>query len=787
MRVSEQWLRSWVNPSENTDEIVSLVTFAGLEVDSVDSPCKAFDDVVVARIESIEPHPDADKLRVCQVNDGSQMHQVVCGAANAAAGLVAPLARVGATLEAGFKIKKAKLRGVESHGMLCGADELGLSEVRDGLMELPADAPLGQNLREYLDLNDAIIEIDLTPNRGDCFGLRGIAREVGVLTRTQVNEPEVPKVSPTSEDSLSVELVDAQGCPRYLGRVISGVDLSKPSPAWLVERLRRAGVRAIDPAVDVTNYVMLELGQPMHAFDKAQIEGGIRVRRAQEGESLTLLDGKVIELDADVLVIADHAKPLALAGIMGGEHSGVADSTQDLFLEVAWFNPLTIAGRARRFGLHTDASHRYERGVDSQLQAMAMERATQLLLDIVGGQAGPVTVAESADQLPAARQVELRTDRLQAQLDLALPADQVTDILERLGLDPEFDGVTWRCTVPSWRHDISIEQDLVEEIARVYGYDNLPSKMPAATNGMPRLDESVRDKNRLRSQLVDLGLNEVITYSFVNPALHNRFHSTDQVMDLANPITADMVRMRQSMVPGLTQAASYNLNRQHKGIAIFEVGQCFVAEGDTLTQNDRVGVLMSGETTQWDWQQSARVCDFYDMKGVVEALLSEAQAPVSFVPAQRQGMHPGQTAEVYVGDECVGVIGALHPETAEQLDLPLATFVADLSLQGVVQGSVASFKPLSKFPASGRDLALLVRDQSWGEIQRCIAKAAGQKLDRVVLFDVYRGQGLPEGHASLAVNLSWRDQDGTIEDAEINAAVDSVLVALDSELGVILR
>ena len=787
MRVSEQWLRSWVNPSENTDEIVSLVTFAGLEVDSVDSPCKAFDDVVVARIESIEPHPDADKLRVCQVNDGAQMHQVVCGAANAAAGLVAPLARVGATLEAGFKIKKAKLRGVESHGMLCGADELGLSEVRDGLMELPADAPLGQNLREYLDLNDAIIEIDLTPNRGDCFGLRGIAREVGVLTRTQVNEPEVLAVSPTSEDSLPVELVDAQGCPRYLGRVISGVDLSKPSPAWLVERLRRAGVRAIDPAVDVTNYVMLELGQPMHAFDKAQIEGGIRVRRAQEGESLTLLDGKVIELDADVLVIADHAKPLALAGIMGGEHSGVADSTQDLFLEVAWFNPLTIAGRARRFGLHTDASHRYERGVDSQLQAMAMERATQLLLDIVGGQAGPVTVAESADQLPAARQVELRTDRLQAQLDLELPADQVSDILERLGLAPEFDGVTWRCTAPSWRHDISIEQDLVEEIARVYGYDNLPSKMPAATNGMPRLDESVRDKNRLRSQLVDLGLNEVITYSFVNPELHSRFHSTEQVMDLANPITADMVRMRQSMVPGLTQAASYNLNRQHKGVAIFEVGQCFVAEGDTLTQNDRVGVLMSGETTQWDWQQSARACDFYDMKGVVEALLAEAQAPVSFVSAQRQGMHPGQTAEVYVGDECVGVIGALHPETAEQLDLPLATFVADLSLRGVVQGSVASFKPLSKFPASGRDLALLVKDQSWGEIQRCIAKAAGQKLDRVVLFDVYRGQGLPEGHASLAVNLSWRDQDGTIEDAEINAAVDSVLAALDSELGVILR
>lgn len=787
MLVSEQWLRTWVDPSQTTDEIVSLVTFAGLEVDGVNAPAKPFDDVVVARIEAVEPHPDADKLRVCSVNDGSALHQVVCGAANARVGLVAPLARVGATLEAGFKIKKAKLRGVESLGMLCGADELGLSDERDGLMELPQDAPLGVNLREFLSLDDAIIEIDLTPNRGDCFGLRGIAREVGVLTRTEVREPEIQAVASSISDELPIELADAQGCPRYLGRVINGVDLSRASPDWLVERLRRAGVRSIDPAVDVTNYVMLELGQPMHAFDKAQIQGGICVRRANDGELLTLLDGKSISLDADVLVIADHAKPLALAGIMGGEHSGVATQTQDLFLEVAWFNPLTIAGRARRFGLHTDASHRYERGVDSELQALAMERATQLLLDIVGGQAGPVTVAESAADLPKPRQVELRTDRLQAQLDLALPSDQVTDILSRLGLTPQFDGTTWVCTAPSWRHDISIEQDLVEEIARVYGYDNLPSKMPAATNGMPRLAESIRDKNRLRSQLVDLGLNEVITYSFVNPELHNRFHGTEQVMDLANPITADMVRMRQSMAPGLTQAASYNLNRQHKGVAIFEVGQCFVARDGELTQNDRIGVLLSGEVAQWDWQQPARANDFYDIKGVVEALLAHVSDTLSFRPCERQGMHPGQTAEVWVGDRLIGTLGALHPECAEALDLPLNTFVADLELAGVVQGQVASFTPLSKFPASGRDLALLVKDQSWADIQACITQAAGDQLDRVVLFDVYRGKGLPEGHASLAVNLSWRDAQGTIEDAQINAAVDNVLAQLSSTLGVTLR
>ena len=787
MRVSEQWLRTWVDPKETTDEIVSLVTFAGLEVDSVDAPCKPFDDVVVARIESVEAHPDADKLRICQVNDGESLHQVVCGAANAAVGLVAPLARVGAQLEPGFKIKKAKLRGVESFGMLCGADELGLSEERDGLMELPADAPLGQNLKTYLNLDDVLIEIDLTPNRGDCFGLRGIAREVGVLTQSEVTEPEIQAVAVTCDSQVSIELADSQGCPRYLGRVIEGVDLSRPSPAWLVERLRRAGVRSIDPAVDVTNYVMLELGQPMHAFDRAQVEGGIVVRRGNAGEKLTLLDGKEIEFDQDVLVIADHQKPLALAGIMGGEHSGVADSTQDLLLEVAWFNPLTIAGRARRFGLHTDASHRYERGVDSQLQHQAMERATELLLQIVGGSAGPVVSAESEGDIPAARQVELRADRLLAQLDLEIPEAQVTDILARLGLSPEFDGVAWKCVAPSWRHDISIEQDLVEEIARVYGYDRLPSKMPAATNGMPRIAESIRDKNRLRSQLVDLGLNEVITYSFVNPELHNRFHGIDAVMDLANPITADMVRMRQSMIPGLTQAAGYNLNRQNKGVALFEVGQCFVAENGALTQNDRVGVLLSGEIQQWDWQQSPRACDFYDLKGVVEGLLAETGEALSFVAAQMQGLHPGQTAQVMVGDQQAGFMGALHPEVAEALDLPLNTFVADIALVAAQASKVAAFKPLSKFPSSGRDLALLVGAQSWADIKACIEASAGAKLDRVVLFDVYRGQGVPEGQASLAVNLSWRDQDGTIEDAEINAAVESVLADLDSKLGVKLR
>ncbi len=784
MLVSEKWLRSWVNPAATTDEIVSLLTFAGLEVDGVSAPAKPFTDVVVARIDAVEAHPDADKLRVCSVNDGTTVHQVVCGAANARVGLVAPLARVGAQLDPSFKIKKAKLRGVESLGMLCGADELGLSDVRDGLMELPETAPIGTPLRDYLGLDDALIDIDLTPNRGDCFGLRGIAREVGVLTDTAVVEPDMPAVAASVDASVAVELQDPDGCPRYLSRVIQGVDLSSPSPDWLVERLRRAGVRSIDPAVDVTNYVMMELGQPMHAFDRAQIDGAVIVRRAHAGETLTLLDGKVIELDADVLVIADKSKPLALAGIMGGEHSGVADGTTDLLLEVAWFNPLTIAGRARRFGLHTDASQRYERGVDSQLQAQAMERATQLLLDIVGGQAGPVVEAVDEAHVPAARPVELRADRLAAQLDLDIAPDVVTGILSRLGLNPVQENDAWTCTAPSWRHDIAIEQDLVEEIARVYGYDNLPSKMPPATNGMPRLAEAIRDKNRIRSQLVDLGLNEVITYSFVHPELHNHFHSDEAVMDLANPITADMVRMRQSMLPGLAQTAAYNLNRQHKGVSIFEIGQCFVGSVDALEQKDRLGILMSGDVNQWDWQSPVRAVDFYDVKGVIEGLVSDG---LSFEPVQRQGMHPGRTANVLIAGEVVGFVGALHPQLADKLDLPDDTYVADLSLAAVAQANVASFKPLSKFPSSGRDFALLVGEQSWASIRGVIESSAGPLLDSVVLFDVYEGKGLPEGMKSLAVHLSWRDAEGTLEEAALNGYADSVLSALDSELGVVLR
>ena len=784
MLVSEKWLRSWVNPAATTDQIVSLLTFAGLEVDGVSAPCKPFTDVVVARIDAIEPHPDADKLRVCSVNDGTDLHQVVCGAANARVGLVAPLARVGAKLDDSFKIKKAKLRGVESLGMLCGADELGLSEVRDGLMELPADAAIGAPLRDYLGLDDALIDIDLTPNRGDCFGLRGIAREVGVLTSTAVNEPSIKPIAAAIDAQVPVVLDDPAGCPRYLSRVIQGVDLSVASPDWLIERLRRAGVRSIDPAVDVTNYVMMELGQPMHAFDRSQIDTGIVVRRARDGEQLTLLDGKVVELDAEVLIIADHTKPLALAGIMGGEHSGVAATTTDLLLEVAWFNPLTIAGRARRFGLHTDASQRYERGVDSQLQAQAMERATQLLLDIVGGQAGVVVEAVSQAHVPAPRVVELRADRLAAQLDLHIPADTVTDILTRLGMNPVVAEGTWRCTAPSWRHDIAIEQDLVEEVARVYGYDNLPSKMPAATNGMPRLAEAIRDKNRIRSQLVDLGLNEVITYSFVHPNQHNHFHDDNAVMDLANPITADMVRMRQSMLPGLTQTAAYNLNRQHKGVSIFEIGQCFAGAVDALEQKDRLGVLMSGDVNQWDWQSPARSVDFYDVKGVVEGLVADG---LSFEPAQRQGMHPGRTANVLINGEVVGYIGALHPQLASTLDLPDATYVADLSLAAVAHANVASFKPLSKFPSSGRDFALLVGEQSWAAIREVIAASAGPLLDSVVLFDVYEGKGLPEGMKSLAVHLSWRDADATLEEAVLNAAADNVLAALSEQLGVTLR
>ncbi|MGE8395588.1 MAG: phenylalanine--tRNA ligase subunit beta, partial [Pseudomonas sp.] len=562
MKFSEKWLRGWVNPQVSRDDLVARLSMAGLEVDSVTPAAGQFSGIIVGEVLSTEQHPDADKLRVCQVSNGSETFQVVCGAPNVRPGLKIPFAMIGAELPGDFKIKKAKLRGVESNGMLCSAAELQISEENDGLLELAADAPVGTDIRVYLDLDDASIEIGLTPNRGDCLSLAGLARDVGALYDVPVTRPQVPAVAATHDEVRPVEVLAPAACPRYLGRVIRNVDLTKPTPLWMVERLRRSDLRSIDAAVDITNYVMLELGQPMHAFDLAEINGGIRVRMAEEGEKLVLLDGQEVTLRPDTLVIADHSRALAIAGVMGGERSGVAAGTRDIFLESAFFEPISVAGKARSYGLHTDASHRYERGVDSQLAREAIERATGLLLEIVGGEAGPVIDVTSEAHLPKVAPVTLRAERLTQMLGMEMASAEVEQLLNGLGLKTTAGEGQWQVEVPSHRFDISLEVDLIEELARLYGYNRLPVRYPQARLAPQAKAEARGELPALRRLLVARGYQEAITYSFIDPKLFELFSPGVEPLLLANPISNDMAAMRASLWPGLVKSLQHNLNRQ---------------------------------------------------------------------------------------------------------------------------------------------------------------------------------------------------------------------------------
>ncbi|HBS18843.1 MAG TPA: phenylalanine--tRNA ligase subunit beta, partial [Halomonas sp.] len=577
MKFSEQWLREWVSPQLDTQAIADQITMAGLEVDAVEAVAAAFSGVVVAEVLSKEKHPDADKLNVCTVNDGTgEPVQVVCGAPNVDVGQKIPFAQVGGVLPGDFKIKKAKLRGVESRGMICSASELGLEEeTSPGILVLPASAPVGTSFREYMQLDDMTIEVDLTPNRGDCLSIKGLAREVGVLNRLPVSGPEITVVEASIDDTFPVSIEAAEQCPRYLGRVIKGVNVEAETPLWMVERLRRSGVRSIDPVVDVTNYVMLELGQPLHAFDRDNLQGGITVRLAREAERLTLLDGQEVALRPETLVIADERGPLAMAGIMGGENSGVNEKTHTIFLESAFFAPLGIAGQARSYGLHTDASHRYERGVDPELPAMAIERATKLLMEICGGQAGPVVETVSDEHLPAPRIIMLREARLESALSKRLQPDDVTDILQRLGLEVDKQAEGWSVVAPSWRFDVAIEEDLIEEVARIHGYNNLPVRRPAARLALRPANEALLTQSQLRNQMVARGFQEAVTYSFVAPDLQAAMLPDAVSPVLANPISSDLSVMRASLFPGLVRALEYNLNRQQTRVRIFETGLVF--------------------------------------------------------------------------------------------------------------------------------------------------------------------------------------------------------------------
>ncbi|MFG0684019.1 phenylalanine--tRNA ligase subunit beta [Pseudomonas sp. WSY_20] len=792
MKFSEQWLRGWVNPQVSRDELVARLSMAGLEVDSVTPAAGQFSGIVVGEILATEQHPDADKLRVCQVSNGQESFQVVCGAPNARPGIKIPFAMIGAELPGDFKIKKAKLRGVESFGMLCSAAELQISEENDGLLELASDAPVGEDIRQYLSLDDASIEIGLTPNRGDCLSIAGLARDVSALYDVPVTRPLVPAVAAAHDEVRPVEVHAPAACPRYLGRVIRNVDLSKPTPLWMVERLRRSDVRSIDAAVDITNYVMLELGQPMHAFDLAEINGGIRVRMAEEGEKLVLLDGQEVALRADTLVIADHTRALAIAGVMGGEHSGVDTAkTRDLFLESAFFEPISVAGKARSYGLHTDASHRYERGVDSQLAREAMERATALLLEVVGGEAGPIVEAVSEQHLPRIAPVTLRADRIAQMLGMEMDPSQVEQLLNNLGLATQADGAgQWTVNVPSHRFDISLEVDLIEELARLYGYNNLPVRYPQARLAPQARPETRGELPNLRRLLVARGYQEAITYSFIDPKLFELFSPGVEPLLLANPISSDMAAMRASLWPGLVKALQHNLNRQQDRVRLFESGLRFVGQLGNLAQEPMIAGVATGSRLPEGWANGRDTIDFFDVKADVEALLgySGALGDFTFVAGKHPALHPGQTAEIQREGKTVGYLGALHPELAKALDLDRPVFVFELVLADVVEGRLPKFSELSKFPETRRDLALIAgRDVASQDVLDVIRDNAGEWLTDLRLFDVYQGKGIDPDRKSLAVGLTWQHPSRTLNDDEVNTTLHTILTSLEQRLNTTLR
>ena len=788
MKFSEAWLREWVNPDLDTHQLAEQLTMAGLEVDSVEPVAALFEGVVVAEVLSVEPHPDADKLRVCQVSAGEgEPLQIVCGAPNVRAGMKAPLATVGGSI-GDMKLKKAKLRGVPSHGMLCSARELGLSDEHQGLMELPAAAPVGQDLREFLKLNDRIIDVDLTPNRGDCLGIEGIAREVGTLTRTDITPPPTKSVGAEVSDVFDIEVRAPHACPRYLGRVIRGIDPSAETPLWMQEKLRRGGIRSLGPVVDVTNYVLLELGQPMHAFDLERLNGSIVVRYAEAGEQLTLLDERGVELDGETLLICDRDRPLALAGIMGGIESGISADTRSLFLEVAFFNPSVIAGKARAYGLNTDSSHRFERGVDPELQWRAMERATALLLEIVGGEAGPVSEAVSESHLPKQDEILLRRSRIQRLLGFVPADEQVHDILSRLGARLQAHEQGWGVTPPSYRFDLTIEADLIEEVGRVFGYDNLPTANNRGNLTMQPLPESRTPLARVRALLVDRGYQEAITYSFVDSGVLALIEPGVQPVALKNPISSELAVMRTSLWSGLIGAARHNLARQQPRVRLFESGLKYIQQQTELKQDNYIAGLAIGSLFPEQWGEDGRSVDFYDLKADVEALLACAGVEGAFQADTHDALHPGQSARILVAGEPAGWLGRIHPGVAQTLEIPAQTYLFELNLQVLHQGKVPSFENLSRFPSIRRDLAIVVSAEiAAGDLCKAIAARAGQVLRGLTVFDVYQGKGIESGRKSIAFGLILQDSSRTLTDEDVDGVMTAVTRQLEEQFGATLR
>jgi len=791
MQFSESWLRSLCNPSLSSEELCHVLTMAGLEVEERRPAGADFSNVVVAEVLSVEKHPDADKLKLCSVDVGEAGPlQIVCGAPNVAAGMKVPCARVGARLP-GIEIKRAKVRGIESFGMLCSARELGLSDDHGGLLPLAADAKVGEDIRRHLDLDDHLITLKLTPNRADCLSLLGIARELSALTGAPLLAPEVKPVAATVADARQVVLDAPASCPRYCGRIIRGVNANAPTPEWMKRRIERSGIRSISFLVDVTNYVMLELGQPLHAFDDAELAGAIHVRLPNPGEQLLLLNEQTVTPSADTALIADDEKPLAMAGVMGGEHSGINDATRDLFLESAFFPPAAIAGKARALGFSSDASHRYERGVDFELQRKAIERATQLIVDTCGGQPGPVVEAVSAAHLPVRKPVRLRTARAARVLGISLGAERIEGMLRGLGLALERQGDDFLVTPPSFRFDIEIEEDLIEEIARIHGYDNVPSRPPMALMAMMPATETSRRPMALRRLVAERDYHEVVTYSFVEAAWEADFAANTAPVVLANPIASQMSVMRSSLIGGLVGALIANRKRQTERVRIFELGRCFKrdpAAGPVpgFAQPLRLGGLAAGSAVPEQWAAPAGRVDFYDIKGDVEALF--APRHLEFIKAAHPALHPGRCASVVLDGRKVGVIGELHPRWVQKYELGTAPVVFELELNEVLATPFPAYVEVSRFPAVVRDLALVVpQSETLAPLLAGLRAAAPAIVRDVALFDVYHGKGLGESEKSLAFRIVMQDTQRTLEDAEVEEAVASLLAVATREFNASLR
>lgn len=769
MKFSENWLRTMVNPALSSDELAHLLTMAGLEVEALEEVAPKFSNVVVAYVKEVVKHPNADRLNVCQVDVGeAQALNIVCGAANVAVGAKVPCARIGAVLPGGLAIRQAKVRNVESYGMLCSKKELGLAEESSGLWLLPGDAPTGMMLRDYLELDDTMFTLKLTPNRSDCSGMAGIAREVAALTGSDLKPLDIPVQPVTYSGQLPVRVLDTQACPLYCGRLVYGVNAAAATPDWMLRRLERGGLRGISAIVDITNYVMLEMGQPMHAFDAARLCGGITVRRACSGEELILLNEQTVSLDDEVLVIADDARVLALAGIMGGQGSGVETATQDVFLESAFFHPDVIVGKARKFGIATDSSFRFERGVDFATTSKALERATKLMLEICGGSAG--AISEMCGELPKRKAIALRSSRVARVLGIELDNRQISDLLKRLQMDFTFDEIEFMVIPPSFRFDLSIESDLIEELARLHGYDNIPAQAPQAEFKMLPNSESQHPLARILQTLVARDYQEIISYAFLDEQIERDLCGNESAVALQNPIASNLAVMRSSLIGGLVGALRYNMNRMQTRVRLFEMGACFARNDNEYTQSQRLSGLAYGAALPEQWGAAARYIDFYDVKADVEALF--IPNALRFVAASHPALHPGRCAQIYCRDEMVGWLGELHPRWQQQYGMTQATIWFEVELGAVTKAAVPCMERIAKTLPVRRDLAVLVDETVAAQtLLDAVQRAAVPYLQEIALFDVYRGKGVSPGKKSLAFRTLLQDTAKTLTDSEIESSV----------------